>query len=97
MERGRLGGQLERVPEASNEVIGVEQTARNHTAQRHTRLSEGRRSNQAADFSLYPDPLTVAGQDTFQESDDTLNSQARNRRIFASGIIRDDPKSTEQQ
>lgn len=67
MERGRLGGQLEKVPEASNEVIGAEQTAaRNHTAQRHARLSEGRRpSNHAADFALYPDPLAMAGQDSF--------------------------------
>ena len=96
MDRGRLGGQLERVPEASNEVIGAEQTAaRNHTAQRHTHLSEGRSGNQA-DFSLYPDPLAVAGQDTFQESDDTLNGEVQNRRIFASGII-GDPKSAGQQ
>jgi hypothetical protein len=39
----------------------------------------------------------MAGQDTFQESDDTLNGEVRNRRSFASGPIRDDPKPAQQQ
>ena len=78
-------------------MIGVEQaTARNHSAQRQARLSEGRRpSVRAADFSLYPDPLATADKDGYEESEEALGHHTGNRSIFASGIIRDDPKSAE--